>query len=78
MGNAYLTFAVYFYLRDVLKLNAHVTGVDVKADLIERHREKARNLGWDQLRFETGQIEDFQTDTAPDIIVASRLRYGDG
>lgn len=69
-GNAYLTFAVYYYLRDVLSLDAYVTGVDLKADLIERHREKARKLGWDQLTFETGQIEDFQTVTEPDVIVA--------
>ena len=32
-GNAYLTFAVYYYLHDILRLDAHVMGVDIKADL---------------------------------------------
>jgi SAM-dependent methyltransferase len=69
-GNAYLTFAIYYYLRDVLKLDAHVTGIDMKADLIEKHREKAKKLGWDHLDFETGRIEDYQSGLQPDMIVA--------
>jgi len=69
-GNAYLTFAVYYYLHDVLELDVHVTGVDLKADLIERHREKAQKLGWGQLNFEVGHIQDFQPGVPPDIVVA--------
>jgi hypothetical protein len=69
-GNAYLTFAIYFYLHDILKLDAHVVGVDLKADLIERHREKAKKLGWDQLTFKIGHITDFQPEVVPDIVVA--------
>ena len=69
-GNAYLTFAIYYYLRDILNLDAHVIGVDIKADLIERHRDKAKALGWDQLRFHTGTISGFQPDVIPDVILA--------
>jgi len=69
-GNAYLTFAVYYYLHEILKLDAHVTGVDIKADLIERHQEKARKLGWSQLSFKVGTIGDFVPDSTPDIVVA--------
>lgn len=69
-GNAYLTFAIYYYLHDILNLDAHVVGVDIKADLIERHQEKAKRLGWDQLTFEVGQISEFQPDIPPDIVIA--------
>lgn len=69
-GNAYLTFAVYYYLHEILKLDAYVTGVDIKADLIERHQEKARKLGWSQLSFKVGSIVDFVPDSTPDIVVA--------
>jgi SAM-dependent methyltransferase len=69
-GNAYLTFAIYYYLHDILDLNAYVTGVDIKADLIERHQEKAGSLGWNQLTFEVGQISDFQPKTKPDVVLA--------
>jgi SAM-dependent methyltransferase len=69
-GNAYLTFAVYHYVNDILGLPAHVVGVDVKADLLERHREKARALGWDRLTFEVGSIADFQPGAPPDVVLA--------
>ena len=69
-GNAYLTFAVYYYLHEILKLDAHVTGVDIKADLIARHQEKARKLGWSQLDFKVGTIGDFVPESMPDIVVA--------
>jgi len=69
-GNAYLTFAIYFYLHDILKLDAHVTGVDIKADLIERHQKKAGSLGWDQLTFQVGQIAGFEPETFPNVVLA--------
>ena len=69
-GNAYLTFAIYYYLRELLNLDAHVIGVDIKADLIERHRDKAEALGWDQLTFHTGPISGFQLNVIPDVVLA--------
>jgi len=69
-GNAYLTFAIYHYLNHILELPAHVVGVDVKADLLERHRDKARALGWDRLTFEVGSIADFQLGVPPDAVLA--------
>jgi len=69
-GNAYLTFAIYYYLHDILKLDAHVTGVDIKADLIESHQQKAKSLGWDQLSFVVGQIADYQPEIIPNVVIA--------
>ena len=69
-GNAYLTFAIYYYLHDILALDAHVVGVDIKADLIERHQQKATALGWDQLTFHTGTIADYQPDVIPEVVLA--------
>ncbi len=69
-GNAYLTFAVYYYLHDILKLDAHVVGVDIKADLIERHQEKAKALSWGQLTFQTGRISDYRSEIVPDVVLA--------
>ncbi len=69
-GNAYLTFAIYFYLHDILKLKTHVTGVDVNADLIERHQKKVESLGWEQLSFQVNRITDYQPDISPDIVIA--------
>lgn len=69
-GNAYLTFAIHFYLREILKLDAHVTGVDVNADLIERHKQKVTSLGWEHLSFQTGYIAGHQTEIPPDMVIA--------
>jgi SAM-dependent methyltransferase len=69
-GNAYLTFAIYFYLRETLKLGVQVTGVDVNADLIERHKQKVTSLGWEHISFQTGSITDYQTETPPGMVIA--------
>jgi SAM-dependent methyltransferase len=69
-GNAYLTFAIYYYLRDILKLDAYVTGIDIKADLIERHKEKVTSLGWSQLTFQVGHIADYEPETIPNVVLA--------
>lgn len=69
-GNAYLTFAIYHYVNNLLKLRAAVVGIDVKADLLDRHREKARTLGWDRLSFEVGRIDEYRPAVAPDAVVA--------
>jgi ribosomal protein S18 acetylase RimI-like enzyme len=69
-GNAYLTFAIAHYVNNILKQPADVVGIDVKTDLVERHREKARALGWDRLSFEVGRIADFEPAVVPDVVVA--------
>ena len=69
-GNAYLTFAIYYYLHDILQLDAHVTGIDLKADLIERHQEKTRSLGWSQLNFQAGEIAEYKPEIIPDVVLA--------
>jgi len=69
-GSAHLTFAVYYYLRHVLNLDAHVTGVDIKADLIKRHQEQAQTLGWDQIDFQAGYIADYAPEIGADVVIA--------
>ncbi|HXD09682.1 MAG TPA: SAM-dependent methyltransferase [Anaerolineales bacterium] len=69
-GNAYLTFAIYYYLHDILQLDAHVTGVDIKADLIESHQKKAKSLGWSQLNFVVGHIADYKPEVIPNVVIA--------
>jgi SAM-dependent methyltransferase len=69
-GNAYLTFALYYYLTDRLGLQVEMTGVDVKTDLLQRHAEKVAVLGWQGLTFVEGRIMDYHPETPPDIVVA--------
>jgi SAM-dependent methyltransferase len=69
-GNAYLTFALYHYLNQTLGHTAYVTGVDLKADLLDKHRAHAAALGWERLTFAVGQIAAYQPPAPPDMVVA--------
>ncbi|MEZ4591856.1 MAG: SAM-dependent methyltransferase [Chloroflexota bacterium] len=69
-GNAYLTFAAYHYLTNILGKQALVVGVDGQESLIARNQSRADELGWTGLTFEQGLIIDYQAVPPPDIVVA--------
>lgn len=69
-GNAYLTFAVYHYFTDVLHEPVEMVGVDVRDDLLVRHRAKAAELGWGGLRFERAAIAEYEPPRAPDLVLS--------
>ena len=69
-GNAYLTFAIYHYLHEVLDLPCEIHGLDLNGPLMERANERAKQLGWSGLTFACGAIDDSPTTTAPHIVIA--------
>ena len=69
-GSGHLTFAMYYYLREVLGLDAHVTGVDLKSELLKQLQAKSEAMGWSQLKFEVGAIADYHPQTNPDVVIA--------
>lgn len=69
-GNAYLTFATYHYLKNTLGLPVHMTGIDVKADLLERHVATAKTLGWEHLAFQAATIANYHTSESPELVIA--------
>jgi SAM-dependent methyltransferase len=69
-GNAYLSFAAYHYVNDVLGLPASLVGVDRKCDMIQRNRDLATALGWRNITFEVGQIIEFQAESDFDLVIA--------
>jgi hypothetical protein len=69
-GNAYLTFAFYYYLNYVLNIQTHLTGIDVNGGLLRGHAEKSSSLDWPGLTFQMTRIIDFKPVTPPDIVLA--------
>jgi SAM-dependent methyltransferase len=69
-GSGHLTFAMYYYLREVLRLDAHVTGVDLKSELMGQLQAKSEAMGWSQLRFEVGAFADYRPEINPDLVLA--------
>ncbi|MCR4790293.1 MAG: SAM-dependent methyltransferase [Treponemataceae bacterium] len=91
-GKSYLTFAVYHYLHEILKLNVEIIGLDLKDDVITMCSLLAKEFGYDKLNFYTSSIEDYfenntsskvdlvitlhACDTATDYALASAIRQG--
>ena len=60
-GKGYLTFALYDYLTNVLKLHPEVVGVEYRNDLVELCNKVAHNSKFDKLNFVQGTIEGYNS-----------------
>lgn len=68
-GKGYLTFALYDYLHHQLHLNAKVTGVEYREDLVSLCNEIAVESKFHQLDFVQGAIDDYQVKEI-DLLIA--------
>lgn len=62
-GKGYLTFAIHDYLRHTLGLEAQVTGVELRQDMVDLGNTAATRLGLQGLRFDHGDVRDYQAGT---------------
>ncbi len=69
-GKSYLTFTMYYYLHQKKGRDIQVTGLDLKADVIRHCSELAERLRYDGLRFEQGDISNFQDAEQVDVVVS--------
>ncbi len=69
-GKSYLTFAVHHYLTAVSGRRVHITGLDLKADVITRCAELSGRLGCEGLEFSIGDIAGFQNDGPVDLVIS--------
>ncbi|MCH7323689.1 SAM-dependent methyltransferase [Solibacillus sp. MA9] len=68
-GKSYLTFALYHYLKVEKGLKIRVTGLDLKKEVIEECNRIAQDLQYDDLEFLIGDINDYNDETAVDMVV---------
>ena len=85
-GKGYLTFALYDYLKNVLKVTPSVFGIELRENLVEFCNKLADKCGFHALKFIAQDINDFQTDridmlialhacdTATDIAIAKGIK----
>lgn len=68
-GKGYLTFALYDYLQNVLKLKPEVTGVEFREDLVALCNKIAVDASFSNLNFVEGTIESYES-AGTDILIA--------
>uniref|UniRef100_UPI00402A8BB4 methyltransferase n=1 Tax=[Ruminococcus] torques TaxID=33039 RepID=UPI00402A8BB4 len=59
-GKSYLTFAMYYYLKELKGFDIHVIGLDLKEDVIRRCSGLAKKYGYEKLHFLVGDIADYE------------------
>lgn len=68
-GKAYLTFALYYYFNEIKKVNVKIIGLDLKDDVINFCNETAEMLKFNNLKFQYGDIKNFNYKSKIDMIV---------
>ncbi len=69
-GKSYLSFAIYHYFTVIKNRKIEMTGVDLKSDVIEYCSGVASRLGYRDLNFICGDINEFAPGTEPHLVVS--------
>lgn len=68
-GKAYLTFALYHYLHLVKHYDVEISGLDLKADVVDFCQKTAEKLQFKSLSFLKGDIQTYSTQDSIDLMV---------
>ena len=68
-GKSYLTFAMYYYLKEQKAYPIRVIGLDLKEDVIKHCSELGRKYGFEHLTFCCGDIASYEWEKKADMVV---------
>ena len=69
-GKSYLSFAVYYYLTEILGREVYLYGVDLKRDVIEYCNTVKGECNFHGMHFECGDITKIERDEKPDMVIS--------
>lgn len=68
-GKSYLTFAVHYFLTEIKHIPVEIIGLDLKKDVIEYCNKIAAQLNLKGIKFDIGNIADYNYQNEPDIVI---------
>lgn len=68
-GKSYLTFAMYYYLKELKGYQIKVIGLDLKEDVIRHCNQLAQKYEYDNLHFMVGDIASYEGTNKVDMVV---------
>lgn len=68
-GKSYLTFAMYYYLKELKGYPVRIIGLDLKEDVIRKCNELAKRYKYNNLTFLTGDIASYEGVDHVDMVV---------
>lgn len=68
-GKSYLTFVLYYYFKEIKNLDVRITGLDLKEDVIDKCNEIAKKYGYEDLKFELGDINGYKYTDNIDVVI---------
>ena len=69
-GKSYLSFAVYYYLREVLKREVSMDCMDLKASVMEYCADIAKKCGFEGMHFASGDVTKYEPENKPHLVIS--------
>lgn len=69
-GKSYLSFVLNFYIVEVLKRRCNIVGIDYNENVIQKSIDKAKKLGYKNMKFECKDLFDYESENEVDILMS--------
>lgn len=69
-GKSYLTFVLNYYIKEKKKKNCHFIGIDRSEKVIKASKEIAKRLGYKNMEFIEGDINEYYPNRKIDIVIS--------